>query len=254
MKMKNLIVIVEDELIIARDLNEILENEGFTCIYNIINYEDAIEVINTKNPCLVLIDIMLKKTFDGIRIGEYLNEKRNIPFIYITSLYDKNTIVQVKHTSPYGYIVKPFKPADVVSNVMIALHNFRLITIEVTRKNAPDITDDIPFQIKKVTNYVHQNIHEKISLDELVELTRWKTNHFIKLFTLHMKTTPHQYVLQCKLDKCMALMETTDLSVATISFELGFDSYSSFSKLFKKNVGMTVEEYKQKIRINKINN
>lgn len=252
--MNNTIVIIEDELIIAKDLNEILEGEGFQCIYNIITYADAVTTIEKEKPCLVLIDIMLKKTFDGIRIGEYLHKKGNIPFIFITSLYDKNTVLEVKQTAPYGYIVKPFKPADVITNVTLALHNFKLVNIDVNRINAPEVINDVPFQLKKVTDYIHQNVTEKVTLNELVELTRWKKHHFIKLFTQYIHTTPHQYILKCKIDKCIALMNTTDLSVADISFELGFNSYSSFSKLFKKTVGITVEEYKRKIMVNKIRN
>lgn len=249
--MNTTIVIIEDELIIAKDLNEILEGEGFNCIYNITTYDDAITAIERENPCIVLIDIMLKKTSDGIRIGEYLHKKQTIPFIFITSLYDKNTILEVKQTSPYGYIVKPFKPADVIANVMVALHNFKLLHINVNRITSPEITNDIPFQIKKVTDYIHQNVTEKITLDELVALTRWKKNYFIKMFTTYIHTTPHQYIMQCKVDKCIALMSTTDLSVRDISFELGFNSYSAFSKTFRKTTGIKVEEYKRKMLMNK---
>lgn len=248
------ILIIEDELIIAKDIKDIVEKEGFKAIFNITSYDEAIKVINEEKLCLVLIDIMLKKTYDGIRIGEYLHQKGGVPYIFITSFYDKNTILEVKQTSPYGYIVKPFKPADVVTSISLALHNFKLQNVELNRFNSPEINDDIPLQLKKVTNYIHQNITEKFTLDQLVQLTRWKKDRFIKLFSEYVGTTPHQYVLQCKIDKCIAMMETTELSVADISYELGFDSYSSFSKLFKKNVGVTVEEYKRKILIKKMKN
>lgn len=53
-------------------------------------------------------------------------------------------------------------------------------------------------------------------------------------------------------EKCKAMMETTSLSVNDIAFELGFSSYSNFSKLFKSMVGVTVEDYKKKIRLAKL--
>jgi AraC-like DNA-binding protein len=245
------IIIVEDEFIIARDIKRILTEEGYHCISNIATYDEAIQAISTHNTQLVIIDIMLRKTHDGLRIGNYLYQKGTIPYVYLTSLHDKNTVHEIKQTFPHGYIVKPFKPIDVITNVSLALNNFRHIKVDINRVSAPTIEDDVPFQIKKVLVFIHDNITEKIVLDDLVSQTRWKKHNFIKLFTQYVNTTPHQYVLKTKIEKCMAMMETTDLSVNDIAFELGFSSYSNFSKLFKSVVGTTVEEYKRKLRLAK---
>lgn len=246
-----LVAIVEDELIIARDIKEILEDEGYTCIENITNYKKAIEVIENQNPDLVLIDVILNSDYEGVNIGKYLYNKKTIPYIFITSLHDKATILEIKQTHPHGYIVKPFKPIDVITNVELALHNFKHLTIDTNRVTAPSVDDDTPFQIRKVVAYINEHINEKIQLDELVTLTRWKKNHFSAVFTQYMKMSPHQYVLQCKIEKCTVMISTTNLSVNDIAFELGFSSYSSFSKVFKKITGTTVEEFKRKEQIKK---
>jgi AraC-like DNA-binding protein len=246
-----LILIVEDDFIIARDIGKILTAEGYRCILNIATYKEAVDAIETASPNLVLIDIMLRKTHDGLRIGGYLFKRGGIPYVYLTSLQDKNTRLEIKQTFPHGYIVKPFKPIDVITNVALALNNFRHIKTDTHRVTAPAIEDDTPFIIKKVIAYINENINEKIQLEDLLVLTRWKKHNFIKMFTQYADETPYQYILRCKLQKCMALMETTDLSAADIAFEMGFNSYSSFNKLFKKNTGMSVEDYKKKIRLSK---
>ena len=77
----------------------------------------------------------------------------------------------------------------------------------------------------------------------------WKKNYFILMFSKYMRCTPHQYILKCKVEKCLVLLNTTNLSANDISYELGFNSYSNFSKLFKKVTGMTIEEYKLKDKV-----
>ncbi len=250
-KVNTLILVVEDEFILARNIYGILTAAGYKCIAYIPTYEDAIAAIKEHSPNLVLIDIILRKSPDGLRIGSYLHQRGGIPFIYLTSLYDKNTVLEIKQTFPYGYLVKPFKPIDITTTVELVLNNFRHLKTDTHRISAPEVTDDIPFVIKKVIAYINDNITEKLQLEDLMGLTRWKKHNFIKLFTQYTGETPYQYILKGKIRKCMALLETTDMSANDIAFELGFSSYSSFNKLFKKMTGITLEEYKRRSRIAK---
>ncbi|MEL1246164.1 DNA-binding response regulator [Flavobacterium sp. DGU11] len=241
------IAIIEDELLIARDIQDILEEEGHECMANLTDYESAINAIEMHPFDLVLVDIMLRSKDDGIRIGEYLHEKKTVPFIFITSLHDKETLFRLSKIHAFGYIVKPFKPVDIVTNVVLALNSFRHVNVNLTTTTAPEIADDVPFQIRKVINYIHDNIFEKIYLDDLAAQTRWKKNHFISMFTTTLQVTPHQYILQCKIQKAMALLSADDsIAAGAVAFDLGFKSYSSFSKLFKKVAGVTVEDYRKK--------
>ena len=123
--MKQTILVVEDELLIAFDLKEILEEEGYNAIINIVTVAQAIELIENEKPILVLIDINLKNNDDGVLIGHYLLKKDTIPYLYITSHSDKVTLDRVKETRPYGFIVKPFKPIDVKTTVSIILNNYQ---------------------------------------------------------------------------------------------------------------------------------
>lgn len=245
------VLIVEDELIIAKDLSDILTQEGFICKYNIYTFEAAKELIENEHFDLVLIDIMLKRAPDGIKLGKYLHEKKSIPFIFITSLFDKNTLFEVKQTQPFGYIVKPFRPQDVISCVEIALNNFKHVSIDINKKNAIPLENEVPVILKRVVTFIKQNINENITLDMIAEVTRWQKHHLIRLFRDHLKITPHQYILHLKIEKAVALLEKGELQATEIAYELGFNSYSNFSKHFKRIKGMSIEEYKKKIRLKK---
>ncbi|AWH86556.1 hypothetical protein HYN59_16220 [Flavobacterium album] len=240
------IAIIEDEPLIARDIQDILEKEGHECMAGFSNYESAVAAIEMYPFNLILVDIMLQGRDDGIRIGEYLHEKKAIPFIFITSLHDKETLFRLSKIYVFGYIVKPFKPADIIINVELVLHRYRHVNNAATTP-APEIADDVPYQIRKAINYIHDNIFEKIYLDDLAAQTRWKKNHFISMFTKTLNITPHQYILQCKIRKAMAMLSADDgIAAAAVAFDLGFKSYSSFSKLFKKVAGLTIEDYRKK--------
>ena len=242
--MKPLILIVEDELVIAHDIGQILEDEGYEIRLNIMTVESAIRHINELHPALVLIDINLNQEMEGIQIGKYLLATDRIPYIYITSYTDKVTLDEVKDTRPHGFIAKPFKPVDVTTTVSIVLNNYSHRNIEPVRNEA-ELINDIPFRIKATVDYINQNIGSRIELHQLAALTHWKTSHFIRVFTQHLGVTPYQYILRRKIEKAKAMLEETAIPSKDVAFELGFESYGNFNTAFKKATGITSDAYRK---------
>ena len=83
----------------------------------------ALDMISSRKPDLVLLDISIKGNLNGIQIGQILHENHNIPFIFVTSYSSKEVLDSAKVTMPYGYIVKPFNDRDIISSIEIALYN-----------------------------------------------------------------------------------------------------------------------------------
>lgn len=245
--MKAKILIVEDELLIALDIKNILDSEGYDTITNVTSVKQAIQIIEKEKLSLVLIDLNLQEKNDGIIIGHYLLQKDTIPFIYVTANSDKISLEKAKETRPYGFIVKPFKPVDIKTTVSIVLNNSEHKNIDIIRSSEP-LKSEIPFRIKEIINYVNKNINEKIEIDDLVTLTEWKKDHFIKMFTSYMHITPYQYILKIKIDKAKSLIEETNQPIAQIAQDLSFQSYSNFCIAFKKlNNNENPKEYRKKI-------
>lgn len=252
--MKSTILVVEDELIIAYDIKGILEQEGYNVIINIVTVPDAIKAIEEHDPILILLDINLNQDIDGISLGNYLLKKDTIPFIYITSFSDNTTIDRVKDTRPHGIIIKPFKPLDIKTTVSVVLNNYKHKKIDVLR-NQEISTDDAPFILKEVVKYIDSNISNRIDINELTQMTRWSSQHFIRVFTQFMGDTPYQYILKKKMEKAKVLISETDISMKDIAFELGFQSYGNFCKLFKRETDKNPNEYRKFNCINRyINN
>lgn len=115
------VLIVEDEPIISADLANYMKGMGLTVVGRAFNSEKALDLIAIHLPDLVLLDINIEGTKDGIEIGQIIQNKYKIPFIYITSYADSETLGRAKVTMPHGYIVKPFNERDIITTVEIAM-------------------------------------------------------------------------------------------------------------------------------------
>lgn len=122
--MKPNILIVEDEPIIAKDIESYMNNLQYNVIGIAHNSERALDILHSRQVDIVLLDIHIDGVRDGIEIAEIINEKYDIPFIYLTSFSDEKTLGRAKTTKPYGYIVKPFDENDLKTTLTIALHNY----------------------------------------------------------------------------------------------------------------------------------
>lgn len=150
------ILIVEDNVIIADDMQSMLEEIGYEIVDNVIVYEQAEQVLKTKEVDLVLIDIILASDKTGIDLGKHIRDNYNIPFIFVTSNSDRATVENAKTVKPNGYLVKPFEQQDLYTSIEIALSNFDY-SGKSGGNGAPASTDD-----KVVSNSVlHDSIFVK---------------------------------------------------------------------------------------------
>ncbi len=118
------ILIVEDELIIAEDMSNILEKIGYKITGIAIDYNEAISSISREVPDLILMDINLSGSKDGIELAGYINENFQIPIIFTTSYTDNETLNRAKLVNPVNYLVKPFQKEQLYSAIEIGLANF----------------------------------------------------------------------------------------------------------------------------------
>lgn len=123
MNQKN-IIIVEDDEITALNLKISLEKHGYNVVEICDNITDAKTKINKFLPEIVIVDISLQESSDGIELAKEIRSKHNIPFIYLTSYSDDNIISKAKLTEPYGYIVKPFDPSSLHATIQMALFKY----------------------------------------------------------------------------------------------------------------------------------
>jgi PAS domain S-box-containing protein len=118
------VLVVEDEALIAEDLRDRLARLGCQVVGVVDNGVDAIETAGTTQPGLVLMDIRLKATMDGIEAAREIHSRLDIPCVFLTAHADRATLERAKASSPFGYLLKPFREADlnVVVEMAVARH------------------------------------------------------------------------------------------------------------------------------------
>lgn len=119
---KTNILIVEDESIVAKDIQHSLKKLGYSVAAICATGEDALAAAAEFHPDLVLMDIMLKGEMNGVEAASQIREKFGIPVIFLTAYADESTLNKAKVTEPYGYIIKPFKEIDLHTSIEMAVY------------------------------------------------------------------------------------------------------------------------------------
>jgi PAS domain S-box-containing protein len=120
------ILIVEDESIVAKDIENMLKRMGYSVSGVASSGEKAIQEIETDLPDIVLMDIMLKGSMDGVETAEKIRSRFHIPLVYLTAYSDESTLQRAKITEPYGYITKPFQERELHIAIDIALYKHQM--------------------------------------------------------------------------------------------------------------------------------
>ena len=141
------VFIVEDEYIIAEDLRSILSDLDYQVVGHSMNASDALVHIKKTAPDLVLLDIRIEGEIDGIALAKILNDKHNVPFIFITSHADQRTLEGIKETRPLGYVLKPFDRRDLYVALDIG---FSKITNEKLRRENEYLQEEIQSQHSRI--------------------------------------------------------------------------------------------------------
>lgn len=118
---KTSILIVEDEPIIAADLEDRLTDLGYQVMANVDSGEAALLKINSQVPDLILMDVNLAGKLDGIKTALLLREKTNAPLIFLTSNSDEATFSRARQAQPQAFLSKPFRGRDLVHAIELAI-------------------------------------------------------------------------------------------------------------------------------------
>jgi len=197
------ILIVEDEYINAKFIEQIVTDKGHNVVEIVSNADDAIALINSEKIDLVFMDINIEGSIDGIQCASLLNQYYQIPIIYMTAYGDTQTIDEAGDTNMIGYIIKPFDTKDIEATFAVALkilYNLNHISdIQIqstciefennyvyTFETKSLKIDSIPVKLTKIeTLLMHLfclNINQNISYDLLLECV-WK-NHLVSNSTI----------------------------------------------------------------------
>jgi diguanylate cyclase (GGDEF)-like protein/PAS domain S-box-containing protein len=120
------ILVVEDENIVAMDIQDRLESLGYDVPITVATGERAVEKAETLRPDLVLMDIQLQGEMDGVHAADEIRRRFGIPVVFLTANADDVTIQRAKVTEPFGYIIKPFEERELHTTIAMALYKHQV--------------------------------------------------------------------------------------------------------------------------------
>ncbi len=123
---KKRIMVVEDEGITAMNIQCCLEEMGHTVTSTVFSGESAVRKAATDDPDLIMMDIILDGTIDGIEAARQIQVAYDIPVVYLTAHSDRQLLNRIKATAPLGYIVKPFDTRELQITVELAFYKHEM--------------------------------------------------------------------------------------------------------------------------------
>lgn len=120
------ILIVEDEAIVAMEIESRLNRLGYTVPAIIFSGQEAVQAAQDLQPDLIIMDIKLKGDIDGIEAANRIHQQLDLPIVYLTAYSDAEILERAKVTEPFGYIVKPFQERDLAITIKMALYKYQV--------------------------------------------------------------------------------------------------------------------------------
>jgi DNA-binding LytR/AlgR family response regulator len=168
------LLIVEDEILLANDIANKLSDNNYHIVGMADTAKKALDILaNNQDTDIIILDIMLKGEFDGIELAGFINDKYNIPFLFLSSHADSHIIERAKKVKPHAYLLKPFNDRQVSIAIELALKNFsnKAFENEMLSKRDFGTTENQVLHIKN-SLFLKKNHHfERVNLQEI---------HFLK--------------------------------------------------------------------------
>ncbi len=153
------VLIVDDDVLIAETLKDMLIKLGFEKIKLSHSKEECLSIVKVWKPDMAILDIRMTGLYDGLEIGDYFKNVLNIPFMYVTAHSDLEMTNRIMATKPDGYITKPIRMNELMVNLSMVVSRLNELREErsVEVKNGNEIervlVQDILY-IKAEGNYV----------------------------------------------------------------------------------------------------
>jgi len=245
------ILIVEDDIA----LNTYLKNtfEKYFKVYHAFDSEEALPIVKSKFPDLIISDVMMREADEGLKFCERIKNDNLLSHIPVILLTAKAEEVQIDEGLLIGadiYVTKPFSIQLLASQIVSLLKNrirlqqhlFKGELVEHPNKNQYN-TQDLSF-IKKVNSIIEKEYRNpKFNVVELSKNMAINRTGFYQKFNQVTKFSPSDYLRRYRIEKAIHLLSEDKTSISDLGDEVGFSSRSGFFNAFKKEKGMTPSEF-----------
>jgi two-component system, response regulator PdtaR len=225
------VLVVEDQLIIARDIEALLTDWGYHVIGCAASSDEALALFDKQKPDLALVDIHIQGDMDGIEVVKEFNARRPIPIVYLTAQADSGTVARAKSSNPFAYLLKPFDERHLQISLELAFDIF-------VKRQSPSPKTDIstvtpsPNDIKLSSDIILQNNDSifikqnyrfvKLKKDELVLIEADRNHSFLY-------TKQHRYIVRMPLTTVVERLQNDTLVRVHRSFAVNIKYVEEFT-------------------------
>ena len=217
MSQKHKILVVEDDLVIAKNLQMMLKKMDYQVTQVVDSGEALLEVLQKDIPDLILLDINLAGALDGIDTAQQLKKAFDIPFIFLTALSDRPTLERAKITEPQAYLIKPVESEPLRNAIEIALYKSAKSSENTTTSAKPEEPHQESFFLNNHFFVKAKNRLEKVQLEDVLWLEA-------KDIYCVIKTKKGQYVVSHTLKKLEQKFPSTSFMRVHRSYMVALDS------------------------------
>lgn len=156
------VLIVEDEAIIALDIEDKIVKNGYKVNGVVSSFEEALEhLANNELPNIILMDILIKGERTGIDLAESIKEEYAVPIVFLTANSNKQILEEIKKVNPYGFVNKPFDRKDIYTAIEVAHHKFLYDqSIIENKQKLRKLNEELELKVKERTKeLIEKNDH-----------------------------------------------------------------------------------------------
>ncbi|MCI5055847.1 MAG: response regulator [Flavobacteriales bacterium] len=229
------ILVIEDEIIIAEDLRSNLEEMNYEVVCVAINYKEVVAFLEKDIGFdIALVDIMLGGAKNGFDVARLIKQKRNAPFIFLTSYSDQNTLEDARELEPAGYVLKPYNVKDLYAAIEI-------VPLKQQTQNPKNSTDENIIFIK------NKDVLKKVDVNKISRIKA--DGNYLELYYLGERV-----LVRSTLDKFLSAYNT-DLIRVHKSYAVNLHAIDSLSGAFIQTGDIQIPigtTYKKEL-LNKLN-
>jgi two-component system, response regulator YesN len=218
-------------------------------IHNIFEASDgneAIKLINEYRPEIIFTDMRMPKR-DGISLLKWLHQNDLPSKTIVVSGYDdyeymRNAIFY----KSFDYILKPIDPEilnDTIERAVLELKKHTVLSMTVNDESE-DVIELEKNNIEKIEQYIRENYQHDINLQEIADKFFLNKEYISRKFKHHYQETLTDYLTKIRIEKAKELLINPTKKIYEIAYHVGYQNEKYFSKVFKKQVGQTPNEYR----------
>lgn len=244
------ILIADDEVIERKYLSSVFQKhpDKFKLIAAAQNGKEVIELADTHKPDVIIMDISMP-CMSGLDASHIIKQKHPETIILLNTAYAEFEFA--RKAVDYGldaYLLKPAKESQIIETILNCCNKKFKSTATPSQHVTSVVTEHQSTShhtISVIKEYINENFHKNLTLEELAELAHFSPSYLSRLFRNTTGLTIKTYITLKRLENAEYLLKNSSLNIHEIAFNCGFPNVSHFNRVFKAHTNLSPMEYRR---------